>query len=100
MIQAKTFSEFYPFYLREHSNIINRRLHIVGTSIGACCVVLSIVKRNPWIPVFGLLQGYAWAWVGHFVFQKNKPATFTHPLWSFMGDWRMWFETVTLQRRF
>jgi hypothetical protein len=45
-----------------------------------------------------LIQGYAWAWIGHFLIEKNRPATFTYPLYSFLGDWKMWFEILVMRR--
>jgi len=85
-----TFRDFYPFYLSEHANRTCRRLHFAGTSIGLACLVTALVTRNPWWVLAGLVAGYLCAWIGHFFFEKNRPATFTYPLSSFMGDWVMW----------
>ncbi|MCG6953508.1 MAG: DUF962 domain-containing protein [Betaproteobacteria bacterium] len=101
--QAKryaSFAEFYPFYLSEHANQTCRRLHFVGTSLGLACLVIALVTLNAWWLLVGLLVGYAFAWVGHFVFEKNRPATFTYPLWSLMGDWVMWSEILRGRIRF
>lgn len=101
--QAKryaSFAEFYPFYLSEHANQTCRRLHFVGTSLGLACLVIALVTLNAWWLLVGVLVGYAFAWVGHFVFEKNRPATFTYPLWSFMGDWVMWSEILRGRIRF
>jgi len=107
MSQAETqdkryasFAEFYPFYLSEHANQTCRRLHFVGTSLGLACLVIALVTLNAWWLLVGVLVGYAFAWVGHFVFEKNRPATFTYPLWSFMGDWVMWSEILRGRIRF
>lgn len=89
------FSEFYPFYLGEHSNRTCRRLHFVGTTIGLACTLHAFSTLNFWWLLGGFVQGYAWAWVGHYFFEHNRPATFTHPLYSFMGDWVMWKEILT-----
>ncbi len=86
----KSFSEFYPFYLTEHSNLTCRRLHFVGSSLGLVCLLTAVLTRNPLWVLAGLLCGYAFAWVGHFGFEKNKPASFKRPLFSFMGDWAMY----------
>jgi len=86
----KTFAEFYPFYLSEHANRSSRRLHFIGTSIGLALALHALSTLNFWWLLLGLLQGYAWAWAGHYFYEKNRPATFTHPLYSFMGDWVMW----------
>ena len=63
-------------------------------------LALALVTLNPWWLLAMPLIGYGFAWVGHFFFEKNRPATFTYPLWSLMGDWRMFFETVSGKRRF
>ncbi len=84
------FRDFYPFYLSEHANRTCRRLHFAGTSLGLVCVIAALVTRNAWWLLAGLAGGYVFAWVGHFFFERNRPATFTYPLYSFMGDWVMW----------
>ena len=86
----KTFAEFYPFYLGEHRNRTCRRLHFVGSTIGLVCLALAIVRADPLFIVYGLVAGYAFAWLGHFGFEKNKPASFKRPLYSFLGDWAMY----------
>lgn len=91
----RTFSEFYPFYLSEHVHPVSRRLHFIGTSIAFLLIVAALVSYQPWLIVVALVQGYAFAWVGHYFFEHNKPATFQYPLFSFMGDWRLWWETLT-----
>ncbi|HTQ77511.1 MAG TPA: DUF962 domain-containing protein [Burkholderiales bacterium] len=90
-----TFAEFYPFYLSEHSNRTCRRLHFVGTSLSLGLVAYGLATLNAWWLLAALVCGYAFAWVGHFFFEKNRPATFTHPFYSFMGDWVMWKEILT-----
>jgi len=90
-----SFREFYPFYLGEHQNRTCRRLHFVGTSLAVVCIVLAIALREPWLLLGALLSGYAFAWVGHFFFEKNRPATFKHPLYSFVGDWVMYKDIWT-----
>jgi len=86
----KSFAEFYPFYLTEHSNLTCRRLHFVGSSLGLVCLAMLFATGRPQYLLYGLLCGYAFAWVGHFGFEKNKPASFKRPLYSFMGDWAMY----------
>lgn len=88
--QFTSFAQFYPFYLSEHANRTCRRLHFVGSSLGLVCLVLLIATGNPWWLLAGLLAGYAFAWIGHFGFEKNKPASFKRPLYSLMGDWAMY----------
>lgn len=91
----QSFAEFYPFYLGEHNNRTCRRLHFVGSSLGLGFLVVAIVTRNPLWILAGLLCGYAFAWIGHFGFEKNKPASFKRPLYSFMGDWVMYKDIWT-----
>lgn len=86
--------EFYPFYLSEHANRTSRRLHFVGTSLALSLLVASILTLNPWYILGALVCGYAFAWVGHFFFEKNRPATFKYPFFSFAGDWVMWSEIL------
>ena len=86
----KRFTDFYPFYLGEHSNRTCRRLHFVGTSLALVCLGLLVATFNPWWLLAGLVCGYAFAWVGHFFFEKNRPATFKYPFYSFAGDWVMY----------
>lgn len=96
----RSFADFYPFYLSEHRNLVSRRLHFIGSSIGLVLLALAIVYQNGWLVLAGLVQGYAFAWVGHFFFEHNRPATFQYPLYSFMGDWRLWWEIATRRRAF
>ena len=100
MSQFASFREFYPFYLGEHANPTCRRLHFVGSSLVIGCVLMLVRSGNPWWLLAALLCGYGFAWIGHFVFEKNKPATFRHPLWSFMGDWVMYKDILTGKIRF
>jgi hypothetical protein len=94
------FAEFYPFYLSEHSNRTCRRLHFVGSSLALLIAAAGLWRGQPLYLLYALLCGYAFAWIGHFGFEKNKPASFKQPLYSFMGDWRMWFEILTGRIKF
>ena len=86
----KTFAEFYVFYLGEHSNRTCRRLHFVGSTLVLVCVAMLIYSGRPQYLLYALLCGYGFAWIGHFAFEKNKPASFKRPLYSFIGDWAMY----------
>lgn len=90
-----SFAEFYPFYLSEHSNRTCRRLHFAGSTLALACLVALVVTANPLWLLAGVLVGYAFAWIGHFGFEKNKPASFKRPLYSFMGDWVMYKDIWT-----
>lgn len=90
----------WPNYLSEHANRTSRRLHFVGTSIAVVLLFAALVTQRWSLVLVALVQGYAFAWVGHFFFEHNRPATFKYPLFSFMGDWKLWWETVTGKRAF
>ena len=85
--QYKSFKQFYPFYLLEHMNPICRGLHFIGTFGVIGIIVFSFFYINALF--YAPLCGYGFAWVGHLFFEKNRPATFTYPLYSFIGDWVM-----------
>lgn len=87
-----SFAEFYPFYLGEHRDATCRRLHFAGSTLSLACLAALAWTRNPWFFLAALACGYGFAWIGHFVFEKNRPASFSRPLYSFMGDWRMYGE--------
>src|SRR5688572_5596962 len=90
-----SFREFYPFYLQEHSNRTSRRLHVVGTSIAVLTLIGALVTRRWHATALVPLAGYGFAWVGHFFFQHNHPATFRHPLYSLAGDFVMLRDVLT-----
>ncbi len=92
--QFNTFAEFYPYYLSEHSNSTCRRLHFVGTTLVIFILAMTIAK-GAWLLLLALpLAGYSFAWVGHFFFEKNRPATFQHPLYSLLGDFVMYRDMI------
>lgn len=85
----QSFSEFWPFYVAEHSRLGTRLLHLIGTTAGIAVVVYFVTTGRWWLFLLGLIPGYGCAWLAHFLIEKNKPATFEYPLWSFMGDYKM-----------
>lgn len=90
-----SFAEFWPFYLREHSRPSTRALHYAGTTLVVALALAALVTGR-WIWLLALpLAGYAFAWVAHFALEKNRPATFTHPLWSLIADFKMWWLWLT-----
>lgn len=95
--QFPSFKAFYPYYLSEHSDPRCRRLHYIGTSMVLILLLYAVVAQQwallLWIP----LLGYGPAWIGHFFFENNKPATFQHPLYSLMGDFVMLWQALTGQ---
>lgn len=96
----RTLDEFYPFYLSEHANRSSRRLHFVGTTTALFLLIIAFVTQSWWLVAVALVQGYAFAWAGHFFFEHNKPATFEHPWLSLLGDWRMWWDILSGTIRF
>ena len=92
--RIQSFAEFWPFYVREHSSPASRALHFIGSTLslmviaGATSTALGLLLAAP-------VVGYGFAWVGHFSIEKNKPASFKYPLWSFFADWKMWSLMLT-----
>lgn len=95
-----SFAEFYPYYLSEHANDTSRRLHYIGSFLVLSILALVLLTQSWWWLLALPVAGYGFAWVGHFFFEKNKPATFKYPLYSFMGDWVMLKDALTGRIRF
>ena len=89
------FAEFYPFYLSEHQSRGSRRLHVCGTLLALALAAAALISGRLALLWAVPVAGYACAWVGHYFFEKNTPATFTHPLYSLAGDFRMLYEVLT-----
>ena len=89
-----SFAAFWPFYLREHSKSATRAWHFAGTSGSAVLLASAVVTGRPLLVVPALLSGYGCAWYSHYFIEKNRPATFKHPLFSFASDWKMWALTL------
>jgi hypothetical protein len=85
----QSFAEFWPFYVREHSLPACRALHFVGSTL-VLVVIAAAAVYNWWLLLAAPVVGYGFAWIGHFTIEKNKPASFKYPLWSFIADWKMW----------
>ena len=96
----RSFAEFYPYYLAEHSNPVCRRLHYVG-SLLVLALLGYVLASQAWLWLLALpVVGYGFAWIGHFGFEKNRPATFQYPFYSFLGDWVMLKDALTGRIRF
>ncbi|MGY6561479.1 MAG: Mpo1-like protein [Luteibaculaceae bacterium] len=92
--RIQTYSEFYQFYLKEHQNPVSRKLHFFGTALVFVCLFLLVYTGNLWFLLAAPVVGYFFAWVGHFFFEKNKPATFQYPWWSLRSDFKLFFELI------
>lgn len=91
----ENYDEFWDFYVQEHSKPMTRALHFVGTSLGLVLLGWFVWNRM-WVYIpFCFVVGYAFAWFAHFVVEKNKPATFQYPFWSFISDYKMMWYMVT-----
>jgi hypothetical protein len=96
----RTFHDFYPFYLAEHANRTCRRLHFIGSCLVLAVLVTAAATTRVWLLWFIPVLGYGFAWVGHFAYEKNRPATFRYPLYSLMGDWVMFKDMLIGRIRF
>lgn len=90
----KSFKEFYPYYLTEHKDSTCRKLHFVGTALIFVILAWVLITQTWWGLWLNPLTGYGFAWVGHFFFEKNKPATFQYPLWSLGSDFKLFFDIL------
>ncbi|ELR21043.1 membrane proteinlike, putative [Acanthamoeba castellanii str. Neff] len=98
--EFNSFEEFFPFYMQEHSNRTNRRLHFIGTSLALLSLAILTFLGLYKFLFAPFVLGYGFAWVGHFFIEKNKPATFKHPFYSLMGDFQMWYNIITGKQKF
>jgi hypothetical protein len=92
--KIKTYKEFYEFYLKQHSHKTCRLLHVIGTTIVFALIITAFYHNNFKLLWYVPVSGYGFAWVGHFFFEKNKPATFKYPLWSLKSDFKMYFDIL------
>lgn len=89
------YSEFWDFYVQEHSKPMTRALHFIGTSLGLVLLGWFVWNRMLVYIPFCFVVGYAFAWFAHFVVEKNRPATFKYPFWSFISDYKMMWYMLT-----
>ncbi|MEQ8354943.1 MAG: DUF962 domain-containing protein [Kiloniellaceae bacterium] len=89
MPRSANYREFWPRYLDEHRREPTRQLHFAGTCLGLFLLAGAIASGNWWLALAAVISGYAFAWVAHAFIERNRPATFTHPWWSFISDFRM-----------
>lgn len=88
--EYQSFDDFWPYYVSQHTDPLNRKLHFWGTNNLFFWLALAILRRSPWLAVFAVASSYGYAWFGHFIIQKNRPATLDYPLLSALGDLRMY----------
>ncbi|WP_251358847.1 DUF962 domain-containing protein [Kangiella sp. TOML190] len=91
----QSFKEFWPYYLGEHRLPKNRLLHYIGSFLSLSLLIYSIASQSWWLLIVCFLIGYGFAWIGHFFVEKNKPATFQYPLWSFIADYKMFAMAIS-----
>ncbi|KZN45140.1 DUF962 domain-containing protein [Pseudoalteromonas luteoviolacea] len=89
------FDEFYQFYLQEHSNRYCRRMHFIGSSLVLLALLICVVTQLWALLILIPVIGYGFAWLGHFIYEGNKPATFTYPFYSLLADWVMFKDIIT-----
>ncbi|WP_410211618.1 Mpo1-like protein [Aquirhabdus sp.] len=94
VMPIKDYEQFYKFYLTEHSNSTSRKLHFAGSTFGLIGLGVAVKKGKLRYALMGITAGYACAWVGHFIFERNKPASFKQPLYSFISDFRMYSDVL------
>ena len=91
------FAEFYPFYLSQHAHPRCRQLHFIGSSLVLGCLILAIWSGSGYFLLATPFFGYGFAWLGHFFFERNRPASFSQPLYSFLSDWLMYWQLLSGQ---
>lgn len=92
--EMETFEQFWDYYVAQHSQKATRILHFIGTTAAIGCLAGGLLTKRRWLLLLAPVVGYGPAWIGHFFVEKNKPATFTHPIWSLRADFVMWWKTL------
>ncbi len=84
-----TYAEFWPYYLREHARPASRSIHFLGTGVGILCLCAGLITGVFWLLPVAFVAGYGPVWLAHYFVEKNRPATFTYPVWSLISGFRM-----------
>ncbi len=98
--QFDSFADFYPFYLSQHTNRTSKRLHFIGLILSSVFLLIVLITASWFYLPITLILGYGFSWIGHFFFEKNKPATFDYPLFSLLGDFTMVKDIISGQVEF
>ena len=98
--KISTLKEFYPFYLKEHSNSTSRILHFIGTSLVLLLIPAALIFKDAKLLILIPFVGYGFAWAGHFFFEKNKPATFQYPGYSLASDFILFWDLLRGKEKF
>ena len=99
MTEFENFADFYQFYLGEHKLPMTKFFHCIGTTLGLICLGTAVRTMDYRFIFLGLFLGYLFPWISHFFIEKNRPATFKYPFYSFISDFRMFFEIITFRRK-
>lgn len=94
-VRYTSFAEFYPYYLTQHADRICRRTHFIGSSLALASLAMYFFFGGAWWILAAVVMGYGGAWIGHFFYEKNRPASFDQPLYSFRADWVMYWQMLT-----
>jgi hypothetical protein len=89
--RSSSYREFWPYYLNEHAKAETRLIHFLGTGGSLLALIVALATQSWWVLIAVPVAGYAPAWFAHFFVEHNRPATFIHPLWSLISDFRMFF---------
>jgi hypothetical protein len=90
----ESFDEFWPYYVEQHKKKLTRQIHFIGTSLAVACLAGGLIGRPRWLVLLAPFAGYAPAWISHLLVERNRPATFSHPIWSLQADLVMWGKTL------
>ena len=91
MAKIGSYAEFWTYYLRQHAKPGTRALHFFGTALALAILAYALATQRWWFLLAALVSGYLFAWIGHAAVERNRPATFSYPVWSLVSDLRMFY---------